>query len=473
MSPSQFRSQVESLAFPALADSIGMSMLGLHYQLARTQWLDPEALLALQLRQLGSLLAHAAAQVPHYRGLPARIGWQPGHPLTLESFRRIPVLRRSEVQAKAAELRAATVPREHGAVTEARSSGSTGRPVAVAVTEVTGLMWEAIALRDNLWHRRDLGLTLAALRSRAQPPGPRGDGLAAPVWNRGVGAAFVNGTSLMFRGNAPVREQVEWVTRKQPDYMLLHPTVLREMLDEFAKRRLKWERLKAVITYSEQLPPGLRERVMGDWGVPLQDTYSAREIGYMALQCPEHPHYHVQAESVFVEILDHAGDPCPPGAAGRVIVTPLHNFAMPLLRYEIGDFAEPGARCRCDRGLPVLTRILGRTRNMLRLPSGDGRWLDLMPLERRAGLPIAQYQLVQHDYATIEARLVAERKLAPREEALLRDLVARCGAGGFAIAISYHDALPRSEGGKFEDFVCAIPPGDRPARDTPVPRDAR
>jgi phenylacetate-CoA ligase len=59
-------------------------------------------------------------------------------------------------------------------------------------------------------------------------------------------------------------------------------------------------------------------------------------------------------------VLDQRGNPRGPGEVGRVVVTPLNNFAMPLIRYELGDTAEVGAPCACGRGLPVLTRILDR-----------------------------------------------------------------------------------------------------------------
>jgi phenylacetate-coenzyme A ligase PaaK-like adenylate-forming protein len=61
-----------------------------------------------------------------------------------------------------------------------------------------------------------------------------------------------------------------------------------------------------------------------------------------------------------VEVLDEEGRPCAPGETGRVVATSLNNFAMPLIRYETGDTAEVGAPCPCGRGLPVLTRIMGR-----------------------------------------------------------------------------------------------------------------
>src|SRR6185295_14515719 len=99
------------------------------------------------------------------------------------------------------------------------------------------------------------------------------------------------------------------------------------------------------------------------WGVGVVDVYSSEECGQIALQCPEHEQYHVQSESVLVEVLDDEGRPCAPGTIGRVVLTTLQNFAMPLIRYDIGDFAEPGPACPCGRALPVLTRIVGRVRN--------------------------------------------------------------------------------------------------------------
>jgi phenylacetate-CoA ligase len=94
------------------------------------------------------------------------------------------------------------------------------------------------------------------------------------------------------------------------------------------------------------------------WGVPVIFIYSRAEIGVMALQCPQNDHLHVQSENVRLEVLDDDNMPCQPGETGRVVVTPLHNYQTPLVRYEIGDYAEVGEACSCGRGLPVLIRIL-------------------------------------------------------------------------------------------------------------------
>jgi phenylacetate-CoA ligase len=191
--------------------------------------------------------------------------------------------------------------------------------------------------------------------------------------------------------------------------------------------------------------------------VPLSDVYSAEEVGYVALQCPQHEHYHVQSESLFVEILDERGRACAPGQVGRVVVTDLHNFATPLVRYEIGDYAEVGAPCDCGRGLPVLSRIAGRVRNMLLTADGKRFW-PLLGTRKFVGVaPVLQSQIAQRDYDLLEARLVTARPLDASQEARLRELILAAMPPGMRLAFVYCDAIPRGAGGKFEDFVCEIP----------------
>src|SRR3546814_2899792 len=112
----------------------------------------------------------------------------------------------------------------------------------------------------------------------------------------------------------------------------------------------------------------VRQAVRQAWDLPVKDSYSSEEAGYLAIQCPEHEVYHAQSENVLLEVVDDDGRPCRPGEIGRVLITSLHNFATPLIRYELGDYAEVGAPCACGRGLPVIRRIVGRQRNRLAPP---------------------------------------------------------------------------------------------------------
>ena len=164
----------------------------------------------------------------------------------------------------------------------------------------------------------------------------------------------------------------------------------------------------------------------------------------------------MQAENVLVEVLDAEGRPCAPGEAGRVVVTDLHNFAMPLVRYEIGDYAEPGADCDCGRGLPVLRRILGRVRNTLVTRGGERYWPTFGGRAFLDIAPVRQHQFVQRSFDLVEARLVVDRRLdAAQEERLRRHILSRLPAG-IEVSIVYCEAIPRSASGKFEDFVSEV-----------------
>src|SRR3546814_3878705 len=92
------------------------------------------------------------------------------------------------------------------------------------------------------------------------------------------------------------------------------------------------------MTVGETVSAKARGLVQRAWGVPLKDSYSCEEAGYLTMQCPDHEVYHVQSENVLLEVVDDDGRPCGPGETGRVLITSLHNFATPLIRYELGDY---------------------------------------------------------------------------------------------------------------------------------------
>jgi len=142
-----------------------------------------------------------------------------------------------------------------------------------------------------------------------------------------------------------------------------------------------------------------------------------------------------------------------------VVVTDLHNFATPLIRYELRDYAEVGPRCPCGRGLPTLSRILGRHRNMVVLPDGRRYW-PLVGLGRfHEVAPILQYQMVQKDLDEVEMRIVlaGAGELSTGQAQQLTEMVRGALGHPFRISLRYFlGELPDSRGGKFEEFISEI-----------------
>jgi phenylacetate-CoA ligase len=207
----------------------------------------------------------------------------------------------------------------------------------------------------------------------------------------------------------------------------------------------------------------VREAAAAHFGARVEDNYSSQEVGNIAVECPSSGLYHVMAETLLVEVVDDAGQACSEGTVGRLLVSDLSNFATPLLRYEIGDYAEVGPPCPCGRGLPTLRRIAGRERNLVVKPDGSRHWPQVGFARFREVAPIAQYQLVQESPLMIEVRLVCERALTPAEESGLRGVILGSLGYPFALRFSYFpERIPLAANGKHEEFICRIAPPERP-----------
>jgi phenylacetate-CoA ligase len=451
------RSRLPGIVWPAVLEGAAARALALQFQLAQSEWWGAERLRAQQFRQLAVLVRHALDTVPHYRGNLPRDLLDSDGAIRPEVWPQVPVLARETVQAVAAGLTSGFIPREHGAVSLAKTSGSTGRPVEVSSTSLMSLFWNAFTLRDHFWHRRDFSGKLAAIRHLHGHDDEYPDGTHRVGWGPATDQVYETGPSAAISIHSDVAKQVEWLVREDPDYLIAYPSNLLALSERFAAQALRLGRLREIRTVSEMLTPEIRDACRRVWGVPVTDMYSIQECGYLTLQCPDHEHHHVQAEGVLLEILDEQGRQCGPGEIGRVVVTPLHNFATVLLRYEVGDYAEAGEPCACGRGLPVVRRVLGRFRNLAVLPDGRTYWPMFGQATVRSIAPVRQMQMVQRSLEALEFRYVADRDLTEPEQADLCRVFARNLKHEFRVAFTRMAVIPRSASGKFEDFLCEVP----------------
>jgi phenylacetate-CoA ligase len=439
------RSSVPGIEWPPIPDPDTAMLTALVGQLAVTEWWSADELARHQRRQLAVVVRHAAATAPFYaeRLRDAAGDWT-----------RVPIATRDDLVAAGDALASRACPPHHGRVDTVTSSRTTGEPVRVQTTGLLATLWAAITLRDHAWHRRDLDAKLAAIRYTGDQAGAP-DGVHAAGWGPAT-AAFAPAAPLaVLSVAATTDEHVAWLVREAPAYLLVYPTALEAILRRLIATGTRLPSVREVRTISEALAPDTRALCREVLGVPLVDTYSAQEVGYIALQCPDHAHYHVQAERLLVEILDDAGRPCPPGAIGRVVVTDLHNFATPIIRYDLGDYAEVGGACPCGRGLPVLTRILGRRRGMLSYPDGRTVWPVFTAACRRAAR-YREIQLVQDSPTTLRLRVVPDGELDAAARAALADALRDCLGHPFSVEIDVVPALGRTPAGKLEEFVSMV-----------------
>jgi phenylacetate-CoA ligase len=267
---------------------------------------------------------------------------------------------------------------------------------------------------------------------------------------------FPTGPSSAIHIGRPVAELAMWLKDFDPHYLLTYPSIMPWLMDYMAETGDRPQSLREIRFISEPLDKALEARLAEEWQVKSTDIYSANEVGYIAFRCLEHGALHVQSESLLVEIINDQGQPCVPGESGRVVVTSLHNLATPLLRYDLGDYATVGEPCPCGRGLPVVSQILGRTRNAALSPDGQRYWPTRLN-RMRTVTPIKQVQYVQTAIDTIEMRAVLSRPLREQERLdAVKSTIAALGHPYKVVVVPVSE-IPRGAGGKFEEFLSLLP----------------
>jgi len=451
------KSAVAGIGFPALGSDFASLQLAVQYQLESSQWMDREQMQALQFRQLGPLIRHAASTVPFYRELYSQHTIP--KPLTAQFFQQLPVARRAAVQQAGDELLCSSLPQGHEVTGWETTSGSTGRPVRIAHTRPADLLWLAFAMRDHLWHQRNFTDKLGAIRwyerGTAEPPA----GYTSKNWGYIVDPLFDSAPCVMLNIASPLEQQLEWLLREKPAYLISFPSNLLALARYVEQKGLALPAIRQIRTVGETLDSNTREYIQNVFNSRIADIYTCEEAGYLAIQCPAADHYHVQSENVLLEIVDEDGLPCEPGQPGEVLITSLNNFATPLIRYEVGDIAEFGEPCSCGRKLPVIRKILGRKRNRLILPTGESRFPYLGEygsIHALTGQTPDQIQWIQHSTKEIEVKIVLQRPFTSEQAGKVARQMQHNFGHPFEIRFTYLDEIPKGANGKYEDFISLV-----------------
>jgi phenylacetate-CoA ligase len=435
-------SSVPGILWPPIPGSRQATLLALLFQMESSQWLPEAALRARQSLQLRELLAHARRHCRFYRSrLPADV----------TAWDAIPLLTRHDLQLHFDDLLADTYPLAHGKTFDISTGGSTGEPVRVRRTQLTQLFWEASTLRDHLWHQRDFSKTMAIIRHFDRPT----DTSRAGRWGNAV---FRSGPAWHLPVSTDTDRQLDWLKSINPDILLTYPPNLSALMARMLQERVSLPRLREVRAISGTVSEDLRRECQASLGVPLIDLYSAQEVGIIGIQCPKSGLLHLQSENLLVEVLNAHGQPCQDGEIGQVVVTDLHNFSMPLIRYALRDWAEQGPICSCGRGLPTLRRVKGRNRNMAYSPEGKQFWPVLgLGQFRQIISGLRQYQFVQTAYDAITVNLVCQPAPSAQQLQMLQAVLEQ--ALGHAYRWTWQileTELPLTASGKFEEFVSLV-----------------
>ena len=384
-------------------------------KLWESQYYSLERLRELQWKLLTRILDHCWAHVPYYRNAFARLGLERSDFRYLDDFSRLPVIDKFTVLDHREELKAENIVRFRPR--EMFTSGTTGTPVGF-FWDVDSTVLELVSQwRHFSWSGYRLGDAFLDIRSMVLRSGHDHQ------WNwkcRGLELS----SDLMDSSN--IERFAALLRRHRIKLWRGHPSAMFHFIRLLEAAGIAGIKPKIIITVAETLLDSERQLIESWAGVPAGDSYGQVEHAALICQCPQGG-YHICSEYGVVEILKEDGSPAKPGEEGRIIATSLHNRALPLLRYDTGDFAVASDQaCRCGRTLPLIASFTGRTDD--RLMTADGRWISGLRFSHCLTKGVRRAQIVQEDRNGVDVYVVPTPAWNNEtEESVRRELRKRLG----------------------------------------------
>lgn len=332
----------------ALSDAL-LTLRGVwkyHSFLKRSQYFDADSVLRHQTEWLRTLLAYCHRNVSWYSEAFRSSGVRLTGPDPMAELAKLPILSKNTVRENHGYFCGPMVAQD---ALPFSTSGTTGEPLTVYTSRNQWIMEQGIIWRHWKWAGYRFRDRMAVLRSYAPKPGQpniRVDRLKNWTY-----------FSVFNMDDATLDSYAEYLTRWRPRYLRGYPSSLMLLAQHAARRGYRLPTLKAAFTASEVVPPELRAALREAFNVEVFDHYGQAEISCMFHECERHQGLHIDWEYGLLELL-----PSETPGLSRMIATNLHNYAMPLLRYDTGDLAVGDLqRCACGRVAPVIKAIRGRS----------------------------------------------------------------------------------------------------------------
>ncbi|MSU22013.1 MAG: phenylacetate--CoA ligase family protein [Pedosphaera sp.] len=187
-------------------------------------------------------------------------------------------------------------------------------------------------------------------------------------------------------------------------------------------RKLPRPKLKTIMACAGTVTQEWREILQRTFDAEVFDKYGSRECADIACECSSHTGLHVYSPNVFVEVVDEAGQPCPPGQMGRLLITLLNNVTFPMIRYHIGDmgiWAEPAA-CPCKLPFPKLQSLQGRADDML--TTEDGTLLSSVFIRHFVGVSLNRQLISEWQFEQTGRNIFVFRYIPLKKDGLESNL---------------------------------------------------
>ncbi|MCG8347244.1 MAG: hypothetical protein MI924_05625 [Chloroflexales bacterium] len=423
-------------------------------RLQASEWLTLAEKEQAQCKLLAAMIQHAYEHVPFYRRRFDEYGIHPKQIQSIADLAKIPVLTKDDIRKNYDTLLATNVSAKSYLVHH--TSGTTGTKLRFAISKQ--LHWTlktAHLYRHYAWagvNPGDRRVTLGGRAFAAKPP--------YWIYNRWENQLLL---SIHHLTHQTANDYLAKIKEFAPVFLQGHPSGLARLAEYMCEAGQSYP-VKAVFTTGETLLPDQREQIAAAFQCLVFDFYGQGEALFHAGECDRQRGYHGFSELGVIEL-----QPVPnPGNLALVIGTSLHNFAMPMLRYQVGDLAQPvdHVECSCGRGLPLqIAHVVGRVDDRIYFSLHPQDYI--LPATIRMYIkPYLQdgqnYQLYQRDFNCFELYLVADKRISSEQKGKLRQMLCDVLGSQAHITVEQRETL-LTKGGKMRNIISNIRPTDSSA----------
>jgi phenylacetate-CoA ligase len=383
-----------------------------------------------QQKQLQNLLQHATQRSAFWR---ERIVTNKINDINLS---RLPILTRSEVVRQVETEGSLLPPGERIRTRKHSTSGSSGTPVHFFISEMNTEYNAVRSAAQYFMEGRDL--TLNRTRTRPEPMS-NSNGFTVEKrdsWLEPLGSLVRCGINKHIEYFHPnINALCEELKRDPIGYLAAQPRLIETLLQYIDPAFFKRAGTTMYIPLAEPVSPELRE-AFSSMDIPLRGNYSSEEVGLIGSECEKVPGtYHVATSNVIVEIIPVESLQLRDKRVGRVLVTNLHSYATPFIRYDLGDVATLDRLCPCGHDGPAVSNVYGRTRSLLK--HADGRVSIFFPRgkEMAAIAKFDEYRIRQTDIKNIVVEIGGRDSLTSEETAAFITLIKRHAGDEFDVKV--------------------------------------
>ena len=423
---------LEYIILPAGDLVLGSSFIKGLRKWRKIQNLSEEELIKLQKDNLQKMLDHISTNVPYYSKLNIEKKSDP-----YEWLKGFPLLYKSTIKENLDDI----VIGDRTKLVVEKSSGSSGIHGAVYLTKEEHSASQAIQTLWWEWAGYRFGNSI--MQTGINPH----RGVVKSIKDRILNTDYVAAFGI---SEEQMKAKLYALEKSPRDHFAGYASSLYVFAQMAKKNNITGVKFKSVFSWGDKMFPHYRKLIEETFNTKVYDSYGCTEGLMMAAQ-KDKANYYLMSPHVHVELLDKDGNEVQPGELGYVVVTRLDAFAMPLIRYYLGDLAVKGTRNKNEKydfGFPLIEKIIGRDTDIIRTASGK-----YMVVHSFTGIfehlpEVKQFRVIQRTLEEIEIELIPDK--------------------GFSEEIVYgkvekiiHDALQEPFGIKFKivDFIPSTPSG--------------